>query len=107
MFPSLQNWRLDREGVVPRQVAARGVAQPCVLPYYPYRDDGCALYAALERYVRAVVEAAYREPGSLQADYELRQWREELTRARQQGGVGMAGVAGDNCQGQTFWILTD
>ena len=102
---SLQNWRLDKDGVIPRQVADRGVDQSCVLPYYPYRDDGCALYNAIERYVRTVVESAYSEPGSLQADHELQQWRRELTRAREEGGVGLLGVAGDDTQGQTCWSL--
>ena len=76
------------------------MSDPSVLPYYPYRDDSCALYAAIERYVRAVVEAAYSEPGSLQADHELQQWRRELTLPRREGGVGMTGVAGDDSQGQ-------
>ena len=60
------------------------------------------MYAAIERYVRAVVESAYSEPGSLRADHEVQQWRRELTRAREHGGVGLLGVAGDDRQGAVW-----
>ena len=86
-------------GVVPEQIAARGVADRSVLPYYPYREDACALYAAIERYVRSVVQEVYSDPGRLAEDWELRNWRRELTQSREQGGVGLLGVPGDDEQG--------
>lgn len=97
----IKTWRLDKDGDIPKQIAGRGVDQASVLPYYPYRDDSCALYAIIERYVRTVVESAYSEPNSLEADHEVQQWRRELTRAIPDGGVGMQGVAGDDDKGFT------
>ena len=95
----IRRWRLDSMGVVPAQVAGRGVADPAVLPYYPYRDDATALYAAIERYVRSVVEDVYSAPGRLAGDWELQHWRRELTQPRDQGGVGLLGVPGDEQNG--------
>ena len=86
-------------GVVPEQIASRGVADPAILPYYPYRDDACGLYAAIERYVRSVVEGVYGDPDRLAGDCELQQWRRELTQPRDKGGVGLLGVPGDDAKG--------
>ena len=94
-YRSLKRWRLDSTGVVPEQVARRGVSDPAVLAYYPYRDDACALYTAIEGYVRAVVEEVYSGPERLAGDWELQRWRQELTQPRDQGGVGLLGVPGD------------
>ncbi|XP_037075252.1 LOW QUALITY PROTEIN: polyunsaturated fatty acid 5-lipoxygenase-like [Pollicipes pollicipes] len=97
----IKTWRMDTLGIVPKQVASRGVLDRAVLPYYPYRDDACALYAALERYVRAVVSMVYSSPERLKDDWELQQWRRELTRPRDKGGVGLLGVPGDDETGFT------
>ncbi|XP_043191583.1 polyunsaturated fatty acid lipoxygenase ALOX8-like [Amphibalanus amphitrite] len=91
----LERWRLDRDGVVPRQVAARGVAEPSVLPHYPYRDDATALHAAIERYVRASLRAVYDDERRLDGDWELFQWRRELGNTEQAGGCRINGVRGD------------
>ena len=99
MHGSIKRWRLDSMGVVPEQVAGRGVADKSVLPYYPYREDACALYAAIERYVRSVIEDVYADPARLAGDWELQHWRRELTQPRDQGGVGLLGVPGDEKNG--------
>ncbi|KAF0309260.1 Allene oxide synthase-lipoxygenase protein [Amphibalanus amphitrite] len=95
------SWRLDLDGVVPRQVAARGVAEPSVLPHYPYRDDATALHAAIERYVRACLEPYYTDETRVAGDWELLQWRRELVRPAQKGGLGLRGVPGDMVAGFT------
>lgn len=100
MVCRLQSWRMDTTGIVPNQVEARGVLDPEVLPYYPYRDDACALYASLRRYVSAVVEAVYNSEEKLRGDWELQQWRRELTTPREQGGVGLFGVPGHHDRGR-------
>ncbi|XP_043237383.1 polyunsaturated fatty acid 5-lipoxygenase-like isoform X3 [Amphibalanus amphitrite] len=97
----IKRWRLDTMGVVPAQIAGRGVADHSVLPYYPYRDDATALYAAIERYVRSVIDDVYSEPERLAGDWELQHWRKELTLPRDQGGVGLLGVPGDDEKGFT------
>ncbi|XP_043214572.1 allene oxide synthase-lipoxygenase protein-like isoform X1 [Amphibalanus amphitrite] len=97
----IKRWRLDTMGVVPAQIAGRGVADHSVLPYYPYRDDATALYAAIERYVRSVIDDVYSEPERLAGDWELQHWRKELTQPRDQGGVGLLGVPGDDEKGFT------
>ncbi|XP_043191598.1 polyunsaturated fatty acid 5-lipoxygenase-like isoform X2 [Amphibalanus amphitrite] len=95
------SWRLDLDGVVPRQVAARGVSEPSVLPHYPYRDDATALHAAIERYVRACLEPYYTDETRVAGDWELLQWRRELVRPAQKGGLGLRGVPGDMVAGFT------
>ena len=35
------------------------MADPSVLPDYPYRDDGLMLYNAINKYVTSIVEARY------------------------------------------------
>ncbi|GAU93762.1 hypothetical protein RvY_05650-2 [Ramazzottius varieornatus] len=52
-------WRLDVHAVPAVEIARRGVLDKTVLPYYPYRDDAVAVYEAIEKYVKSMVEHFY------------------------------------------------
>jgi hypothetical protein len=54
-----QKWRLDEDGNVEREIEKRGVLDPAILPYYPYRDDGVPLYRLIREYVTKVVKFFY------------------------------------------------
>ncbi len=57
----------------------RGVLDPAILPYYPYRDDALALWDALEEYVGGVLNHFYRSDADLVGDTEMRAWWDDLT----------------------------
>lgn len=58
-FGSAKKWRLDVEATAPADCEARGVADPKVLPNYPYRDDATRVYQAIRQYVQTVVTHFY------------------------------------------------
>ncbi|XP_071550914.1 polyunsaturated fatty acid 5-lipoxygenase-like isoform X2 [Panulirus ornatus] len=94
-------WRFDREGQIEKELEARGVLDENVLPYYPYRDDGVPLYNAIKKYVTTVVSHHYDTPEKLSGDWELRWWREELVKPRNQSGVGLQNIPGNSEDGFT------
>ncbi|AUX42368.1 lipoxygenase [Sorangium cellulosum] len=57
----------------------RGVLDPAVLPYYPYRDDALALWDAIEEYVGGVLDHFYRSDADLAEDAEMQAWWADLT----------------------------
>ncbi|HZI11767.1 MAG TPA: lipoxygenase family protein [Myxococcus sp.] len=57
----------------------RGVLDPAVLPYYPYRDDALPLWDAFEEYVGGVLRHFYRSDADLAADAEMQRWWTDLT----------------------------
>jgi hypothetical protein len=57
----------------------RGVLDPAVLPYYPYRDDSLALWDAIEEYVGGVLGHFYKADADLVDDAEIRAWWADLT----------------------------
>lgn len=61
MRRGFDRWRFDREGQVEKELEARGVLDPNVLPYYPYRDDAIPLYKVIKKYVSTVVSEVYGE----------------------------------------------
>lgn len=71
-------WSLDDAGL-PRDLELRGVADPEVLPNYPYRDDGLLIWSATEDWVTSYLGLYYPDEASVQADYELQAWVSELT----------------------------
>ncbi|KAK3755758.1 hypothetical protein QZH41_019984, partial [Actinostola sp. cb2023] len=89
-----QEWRLDVQGCLPRDLIVRGVADPNVLPDYPYRDDSLPLYHAIENFVRTVILNKYIHPEILTADSELRQWCIELV-SDGDDGCSIKGIPGD------------
>jgi arachidonate 5-lipoxygenase len=59
-----QQWRVDEDGNMEKELKKRGVFDPEVLPYYPYRDDGVQLYRLIrEEYVAKVVKVFYGKSG--------------------------------------------
>jgi len=57
----------------------RGVLDPAVLPYYPYRDDALPLWDALEEYVGSVLGHFYPSDAELEKDAEMQAWWTDLT----------------------------
>ncbi|KAK3873952.1 hypothetical protein Pcinc_021076 [Petrolisthes cinctipes] len=101
MRRGFDRWKFDREGQVEKELEARGVLDPNILPYYPYRDDAVPLYNVIKKYVSTVVSHVYDSPEKLSGDWELRWWREELVKARDQNGVGLQNVPGNSEEGFT------
>ncbi|XP_076316236.1 allene oxide synthase-lipoxygenase protein-like isoform X9 [Tachypleus tridentatus] len=93
---SFEKWRLDINGIIPKDFQVRKVDDPNVLPYYPYRDDSTAIFTAIRNYVTKVVKFYYDEPQKVTNDTELQHWREELVLSRNEGGVGLLGVPGES-----------
>jgi arachidonate 5-lipoxygenase len=60
-----QQWNLGVDGNVEKQIKRRGVLDPKILPYYPYRDDGVPLYNAIKKYVTRVIHYFYGKFGAL------------------------------------------
>ncbi|XP_050721605.1 allene oxide synthase-lipoxygenase protein-like isoform X3 [Eriocheir sinensis] len=101
MKRGFDRWRFDREGQVEKELEARGVLDPEILPYYPYRDDAIPLYNVIKKYVNKVVRHHYDTPEKLADDWELKWWREELVKARDNNGVGLQNVPGNDKDGFT------
>ncbi|GAU93759.1 hypothetical protein RvY_05650-4 [Ramazzottius varieornatus] len=88
-------WRLDVHAVPAVEIARRGVLDKTVLPYYPYRDDAVAVYEAIEKYVKSMVEHFYDSPEKVEEDGELQSWAAELVKSKKRGGCGIRGVPGN------------
>ncbi|KAF2355694.1 PLAT/LH2 domain [Trinorchestia longiramus] len=98
---SVKSWRADLHGIPQEEMKARGVLDPNVLPFYPYRDDAVSLHYAIEKYVTKVLNHHYDTPEKVREDTELQQWRRELVTPTSEGGVGIKGVLGDDEVGFT------
>uniref|UniRef100_A0A0P4W1A9 Lipoxygenase domain-containing protein n=1 Tax=Scylla olivacea TaxID=85551 RepID=A0A0P4W1A9_SCYOL len=101
MKRGFDRWRFDREGQVEKELESRGVLDPEVLPYYPYRDDAIPLFNVIKKYVRTVVTHHYDTPEKLAGDWELKWWREELVKPRDNNGVGLRNIPGNEEEGFT------
>lgn len=73
-----QRWTLADNKPRP-DLERRGVLDPAVLPYYPYRDDALPLWDAIEEYVGGVLRHFYKSDADLAADTELQAWWADLT----------------------------
>lgn len=71
-------WTL-RDTHLPTDLARRGVDDPAVLPYYPYRDDALPLWHAMAAYVRETLGVFYESDRDLVDDVEMQRWWNELT----------------------------
>ncbi|XP_076360034.1 allene oxide synthase-lipoxygenase protein-like isoform X1 [Tachypleus tridentatus] len=91
-----KQWRMNVHGIIPNDFKAREVDDPNVLPNYPYRDDAVAIYKAINNYVTNVVQFYYDSSEKVINDEELQCWRDELVLSRDEGGVGLMGVPGEN-----------
>ncbi|XP_022255737.1 allene oxide synthase-lipoxygenase protein-like isoform X2 [Limulus polyphemus] len=92
----LKQWHVDVNGIIPNDFRARNVDDPAILPNYPYRDDSTAIYKAVRNYVTRVLQFYYDKPEKVINDVELQNWREELVLSRNEGGIGLVGVPGEN-----------
>jgi len=79
------------DGVLPADLSARGVDDPELLPYYPYRDDGRLLLAAIEDLVRDYLAEWYASDADVAEDHELQAWAAELSTNRERNGAGLTG----------------
>jgi hypothetical protein len=73
-----QRWKLMDNKPLP-DFERRGVLDPAVLPYYPYRDDALPLWDAIEEYVGGVLRHFYTSDADLVRDTELQAWWADLT----------------------------
>lgn len=96
----------------PRSLETRGVADQAVIADYPYRDDGRLVWAAIERFVSAYVQAAYPSDAEVVSDVELQAFVRQVgaydakdARGRTVGG-GIKGVGEGGARVQTRGYLT-
>ncbi|CAG0904831.1 unnamed protein product, partial [Cyprideis torosa] len=98
---SIERWSMEKQGVFPNHMKERGVLEKEVLPFYYYRDDGIELYRIIERYVSSMVYLYYETKEDVQKDYEIQEWRKEMTAPKLDGGCGLVDVPGDDEKGFT------
>jgi arachidonate 5-lipoxygenase len=103
-----QTWDLKVDGNLEKQIEARGVLDPKILPYYPYRDDAVPLYKIIRKYVTNVVKYFYGTSGNicdrcfstriifvadtpekLAEDFEVQNWAKEMASPQSEGGCGI------------------
>ncbi|KAK7069173.1 Arachidonate 5-lipoxygenase [Halocaridina rubra] len=94
MRRGFDRWTFNKEGQVHTELAARGLLDKEILPDYPYRDDAIPLYNVIKKYVSTIVKHHYDTPEKIQDDWELKWWRDELVKPRDQNGVGLHDIPG-------------
>lgn len=62
------------KGMLPNDLAARGVTANSALADYPYRDDGLLVWSAIEGWVRAYLGVYYTADADVTGDTELTAW---------------------------------
>ncbi len=75
----------------PAALEARGVADPSVLPDYPYRDDGMLVWDALKGFVIAYVNRWYQTDADVVADTELQAFVGQVGAYKLQQGDHLVG----------------
>ena len=74
---AVQQYRFNAS-LFPKDLERRGVADPAVLPDYPYRSDGLVLWQAIYTWVADYLALYYPDDSTVQADSELQVWIAEL-----------------------------
>ncbi|CAB3373467.1 Hypothetical predicted protein [Cloeon dipterum] len=87
-----QQWDLLLNGDVEAEIGSRGVLDPEILPYYPYRDDALPLFKIIKKYVTKIVNLYYKSPNKLLNDEEVQNWCKEMATPLAEGGCGVHGV---------------
>lgn len=62
------------EGMLPNDIAARGVGGTSALADYPYRDDAMLVWGAIEGWVRSYIDIYYKADDDVTGDTELAAW---------------------------------
>jgi len=78
-------WNLT-DNMLPRTLKQRGVDDPEVLPYYPYRDDALPIWYAIDEMVHDLLKLAYADDAALVGDEEMQDWWNELKTRGLRGG---------------------
>ncbi len=77
MVKGYSYWKLEHNH--PRkELASRGVLDPEILPYYPYRDDGLPIWDAIHDYVDRTLRFFYASDEDVVNDNELQDFWEDL-----------------------------
>jgi arachidonate 15-lipoxygenase len=79
-----QSWTFD-DMSFPANLVKRGVADPALLPYYPYRDDGMLIWQRLGNYINDYIALYYLGDDDVTADYELQNRARQLSGAPDDG----------------------
>lgn len=66
------------QGMLPNDLAARGVMADSALADYPYRDDGLLVWEAIEQWVGDYVRTYYAADADVAADTELANWSADI-----------------------------
>ena len=66
------------KGMLPQDIAARGVGADTPLANYPYRDDGLLVWGAIETWVGEYVHTYYGQDGDVTGDTELQAWAQAI-----------------------------
>lgn len=84
------------DNMVPNQLRRRGVDDPDLLPFYPYRDDALLVRDAIRSWVSSYLRIYYTSDRDVVGDYELQSWVTELSspQGARLKGVGDGGVGG-------------
>ncbi|XP_069130261.1 polyunsaturated fatty acid 5-lipoxygenase-like [Argopecten irradians] len=90
-----QQWRLDVDGTLPKDLEHRGLLGENVLPGYYFRDDALQIYNAIFNYVVKYLKLYYGSPEKLMNDNELQDWAAEMVLPKDKGGLGLLGVPGN------------
>jgi len=65
-------------GMLPADLASRGIDANSALKEYPYRDDGLLVWGAIEGWVRNYVDVYYSSDAEVTADTELAAWAVDI-----------------------------
>ena len=90
------NWRMNVEGTLPEDLKARGLDDLDILPHYHFREDALLLYECIRNYVSNYVKIYYETDDVVLQDQEVQNWRAEIVKPDDKGGLGIVGVAGEN-----------
>lgn len=88
-----QDWRFD-DLSFPANLSKRGVADPALLPYYPYRDDGMLIWQRLGSYINEYVALYYLSDNDVTSDFKLQNWAQELAGTLDDGAGKVPGFPG-------------
>ncbi|XP_056014951.1 allene oxide synthase-lipoxygenase protein-like [Ostrea edulis] len=86
-----RTWRLDHHGSFKKDLRTRGVEN---LPGYYFRDDAMKVHEAIQDFVDEYVKLYYGCNDDVSKDYELQDFRTELTKQRNLNGTGGCGMQG-------------